>query len=67
MASHLKKRALFIFCIMFPPLVLIDYLGYSSIVASGVLGGIAGGLAVVLFPETPQPQPGKQLHDAEQD
>ena len=46
-----KKRAIFVGCVMFPVLIVGQYLGYDSIVFTGAVAGISSGISVILFPD----------------
>lgn len=48
---HMKSRAIFTGCFMFPVLMIAHYMGYDSPTVAGVVGGIAGGVSVILFPD----------------
>lgn len=47
---YVIKRAVFMFAIMFPVLLILEYTGHSSSAITGALAGILGGVSVVLFP-----------------
>lgn len=51
-----KKRAIFTGAVMLPCLLLAQYLGYDSILLTGLIAGVTGGVSVVLFPD-PNRQP----------
>lgn len=51
---HVQKRALFMFCVMFPILFILEFTGNSSLVATALVAGIAGGVSSVLFPDPEQ-------------
>lgn len=51
-----KKRAIFTAAVMMPALLLAQYLGYDSVMVTGAIAGITGGLSVILFPD-PHRQP----------
>ena len=51
MQKHIKNRAIFIFCVMFPVLLIAEYLGNNHWVLAGIVGGITSGVSVVLFPD----------------
>jgi len=46
-----KNRAMFIGGVMFPILMLAQYLGYESMWLSATVAGISSGVSVVLFPD----------------
>ena len=48
---HEKHRAYFMGGVMFPILMIAQFLGYESIWLSGAVAGITSGLSVVLFPD----------------
>ena len=41
---------LFIFCVMFPVLLIAEYTGNNSAIFAGIVGGVSSGVSVVLFP-----------------
>lgn len=47
---YVIKRAVFMFAIMFPVLLILEYTGNSSNAATAILAAVLGGLSVVLFP-----------------
>ena len=47
---YVIKRAVFMFCVMFPILLVLEYVGKSSTTTTMVLAGVTGGVSVVLFP-----------------
>lgn len=49
--KHVKNRAIFIFCFMFPLVMAVQYYGYETMIVTGLIGGIAGGLSVIIFPD----------------
>ncbi len=48
---HVIKRAIFMFVILFPTLLLLEYTGNTSTGLTAVLAGIIGGVSVVIFPD----------------
>ncbi len=51
-----KKRAIFTAAVMLPLLLLAQYLGYDSMMVTGTIAGVTGGLSVILYPD-PNRQP----------
>jgi hypothetical protein len=47
----MKKRMIFMFCIMFPVLLYAEFTGNNSVLVAGVVGGVTSGVSVVLFPK----------------
>lgn len=47
---YMIKRAVFMFAIMFPTLLILEFTGHTSTVITAALAGILGGVSVVLFP-----------------
>ena len=45
------KRAGFMFCTMFPILLILEYLGYTSMAITSVLACVTAGISVVIFPD----------------
>lgn len=48
-----KKRAIFMFLVMFPALLLAQFFGWQSTIVAAVLAGVVGGVSVVIFPRDP--------------
>ena len=44
------KRAVFMFAVMFPILLVLEYTGKTSMTTTIVLAGVTAGVSVVLFP-----------------
>ncbi len=49
--GYMKKRMIFMFCIMFPVLLYAEFTGNNSVLVAGVVGGVTSGVSVVLFPK----------------
>ncbi len=49
--DHMLKRAGFMFLIMFPILLILEYTGNSSTAASAVLAAVTAGVSVIIFPD----------------
>lgn len=47
---YVLKRAGFMFAIMFPVLLILEYTGHTSTAATALLAGVTGGVSVILFP-----------------
>lgn len=47
---YVIKRAAFMFGIMFPILLVLEFTGHTSNAITAALAGILGGVSVVLFP-----------------
>lgn len=46
-----RKRAIFIFCVMFPVLLIAEYTGNNSVGLAAITAGVSSGISVILFPE----------------
>ena len=49
--NHMLKRAGFMFLIMFPILLILEYTGNSSTAITAVLAGVTAGVSVIIFPD----------------
>ncbi len=47
---YVLKRAGFMFAIMFPVLLILEYTGHTSTAITALLAGVTGGVSVILFP-----------------
>ncbi len=50
MPKHLMYRMIFIFSVMFPVLLIAEYMGNNTPLIAGVVGGVSSGVSVILFP-----------------
>ena len=50
------KRAVFMFSIMFPILVVLEYTGNSSMNLTVITAAILAGISMVVFPDQPRNQ-----------
>lgn len=55
------KRAGFMFAVMVPTLLILEYTGHTSNTATVLLAGVTAGISVVLFPD---PEHLKRLEEA---
>lgn len=48
--AYVMKRALFMLAVMAPVLMILEFMGKSSVATTSLLAGVTAGVSVVLFP-----------------
>ena len=61
------KRAIFIFVVIFPVMLVVQYKGLDSTLWGGITAGICGGLSVVIFPDPEHLKKIKELEKKEEE